>query len=95
MALAQVERVRTLLSETATPARRHAAGLPTALPDEVALVPVLAECTGLELNEAIHTCLDRLARDGSVLVPGASAAGVLARSDADPRFIIESAVADP
>lgn len=75
-------------------ARWHVAGLPAVLPGAVALVPILAECAGHELNATIAACLDHLAEHGSALVAGAAAAGVLARSAADPRFIIE-ATAEP
>lgn len=75
-------------------ARWHTARLPPGLPETVARVPVLAECTGRDLSEAVSAGLARLAERGSVLVPGAAAAGVQAHSAADPRFIIEAALTD-
>lgn len=67
-------------------------GLPKAAPDGVAVVPVLAECDGTELNTAIQECLANLKQHGSRLVAGAAAEGVIARSAADPRLALKAYV---
>jgi hypothetical protein len=50
-------------------------GLPAAVPEELGLVPVLAECEGAKLNATVARCLARLAKRGSQLVPGAGGGG--------------------
>jgi hypothetical protein len=67
-------------------------GLPDSVPNELSLIPVLAECEGNKLNATIARCLARLARDGSRLVPGAMAEGIIAFSTADHRFVIEEPI---
>ncbi|GAB3994854.1 hypothetical protein GCM10029992_10530 [Glycomyces albus] len=73
-------------------ARWSAAKLPTGLPETVVRVPVLTECTGQDLSEAIGAGLARLTERGSILVPGEATAGVQAHSAADPRFVIDAAL---
>jgi len=64
--------------------------LPDGVPRELDLVPVLSECEGSELNATIAWCLDQLSREGSRLVAGAAAEGVIARSAADPRLALKA-----
>ena len=70
-------------------------GLPETTPEEVRVVPVLAQCDGTELNTVIAQCLSRLAKQGSRLVAGAAAEGVIARSAADPRLALKAYVEAP
>jgi len=76
-------------------AARWQRGLPDGVPEELGLVPVLAECEGAKLNAAITRALARLAKHGSHLVPGAAAEGVIASSTADTRLALKAYVADP
>jgi hypothetical protein len=69
-------------------------GLPEGVPDGLGLVPVLADCEGSKLNATIARCLRGLARNGSRLVAGAAAEGVIARSAADPRLALKAYIED-
>lgn len=69
--------------------------LPDGVPKALDLVPVLSECEGSELNATIARCLDQLGREGSRLVAGAAAEGVIARSAADPRLALKAYLNDP
>ncbi|MEU5875001.1 hypothetical protein AB0A73_25990 [Glycomyces sp. NPDC047369] len=67
-------------------------GVPEGVPERLGLVPVLADCEGSKLNATIARCLWGLTRNGSQLVAGAAAEGVIARSAADPRLALKSYV---
>lgn len=69
-------------------------GLPDGVPEELGLVPVLADCEGSKLNATITRCLRSLARNGSRLVAGTVAEGVIARSAADPRLALKAYIED-
>ncbi|WP_158630412.1 RNA ligase family protein [Glycomyces terrestris] len=64
--------------------------VPDGVPEELGLVPVLAECEGPKLNATIARCLRGLMQHGSRLVAGAAAKGVIARSAADPRLALKA-----
>lgn len=68
--------------------------LPAGVPETLMLVPMLAECRGDALNATITACLLRLAKDGSSVVPGAVAEGIVARSRGDGRLVITASIAD-
>jgi hypothetical protein len=65
-------------------------GLPDGVPEDIGVVPVLADCVGSKLNATIARCLRSLARNGSRLVKGAAAEGVIARSTAEPRLALKA-----
>jgi hypothetical protein len=64
--------------------------VPDGVPEELDLVPVLAKCEGSKLNSTIARCLRQLVRDGSRLVAGAAAEGVIARSAPNPRLALKA-----
>jgi hypothetical protein len=66
--------------------------LPEGMPEGLGRVPVLAECEGGKLNVTVTKCLARLARQGSDLVAGAAAEGVITQSAADPRLALKAYV---
>lgn len=70
-------------------------GLPDGVPEELGLVPVLAECEGGKLNAAVTRCLARLEKHGSQLVSGAAAEGVVASSAANARLALKAYTAAP
>jgi hypothetical protein len=67
-------------------------GLPDGVPEELGLVPVLAECEGVKLNATVTRCLARLEKHGSQLVNGAAAEGVVASSAANARLALKAYV---
>jgi hypothetical protein len=70
-------------------------GLPDGVPEELDLVPVLAECDGGKLNATVTRCLARLVKHGSSLVAGAAAEGAIPPSAPDPRLALKAYLEAP